>query len=89
MGTMQHWKAAYYRSDGSFGHVYLELPKEPANADVMDSILRWDTDHRFLSVNSASAADRLQQATQFFEINHICRCDVRPLDDIIDSSSDA
>jgi hypothetical protein len=86
---MQQWKVTYYQSDGSSGQVYLELPKEPVNADVMDSILRWDSEHRFLNVDSAYATDHPQLATQFFEINHICRWYVRPLDDIIDSSSDA
>jgi hypothetical protein len=89
MGAMQQWKAAYFRSDGSSGQVYMELPNEPVNADIMDSILQWDSDHCFLSVNAAQTADRLQRGAQFFEINHICRCCVRPLDDIIDSSSDA
>jgi hypothetical protein len=89
MGAMQQWKAAYLRSDGRSGQVYLELENEPMSADIMDSILQWDSDHRFLIANPAQTADRSQQAMQFFKINHISRCCVRPLDDIIDSSSDA
>lgn len=89
MECMLQWKASYRRSDGSTGLVFIGLPGEPLCPDLMDSILRWDTDHEFLRIDAPPETDRFAQAVAFFELNHITNMRVRSLDDQIDASSDA
>lgn len=89
MRSMQQWKANYFRADGSRGLLYLEMPDEPELADVMNAILRWDTEHAYSTVSVMPDESRSDQATRFFAINNISKCYLQSLDDVTDSSSDA
>jgi hypothetical protein len=89
MQSMQQWKANYFRADGSRGLLYLAMPDEPEMVDVMNAMLRWDTEHAYSIVSVMSDESRSDQATRFFAINNISKCSLQLLDDVIDSSSDA
>jgi hypothetical protein len=89
MQSMQQWKANYFRADGSRGLFYLEMPDEPEMADVMNAMLRWDTEHAYSIASVMPDESRSDQATRFFAINKISKCYLQLLDDVIDSSSDA
>lgn len=89
MGSLQQWRASFCRADGSIGVVYLELPGEPIGINLMEAILRWDTDHPYALACTAPDADRLTCAEAFFEVNHITGLHVKSLDDFVDASSDA
>jgi hypothetical protein len=89
MEELLQWKASYCRSDGSRGIIYFELANEPKNEDLMDFILRWDTDHVYLTKDAGPDANRHAQAEAFFDMNQITAMRVTSLDDDVDSSSDA
>ncbi|WP_426338220.1 hypothetical protein ACN9MZ_17345 [Pseudoduganella sp. S-14] len=89
MQSVQQWKANYFRADGSRGLLYLAKRDEPELADVMNAILRWDTEHAYSIVSVIPDKSRSDQAARFFAINNFSKCYLQLLGDVIDSSSDA
>ena len=65
------------------------MPGEPEMADVMNAMLRWDTELAYSIVSVMPDESRSDQATRFFAVNNISKCYLQLLDDVIDSSSDA
>lgn len=89
MENILQWKVTYCTADGCTGHVYLELLGEPTPADIMDSLIQWDTEHRFLMTTPQPDTDRLVNASTFFALNHIENVHIAALDDNLDATSDA